>query len=125
MAIPKPTIHEVDFCSQMASAINMLVAQNPATFPFSEARVEGLGTGTSRRKRKDLRFYDRFGKLVLCGEVKLPGTREGHASIDHKLVKDAQDKAEDANVQYFFTWNVNEFALWDRSRWDVPWFDRP
>ncbi len=93
-------------------------AQNPAIFPFNEARVEGFGTGTSRRKRKDLRFYDRFGKLVLCGEVKLPGTREGHASIDQKLVKDAQDKAEDAGVQYFFTWNVNEFALWDRSKWD-------
>jgi methylase of polypeptide subunit release factors len=122
--VATPTIHEVDFCAQMASAINHLVAQNPTIYPFHEARVEGFGTGESRRKRKDLRFFDHKGKVVLCGEVKLPGTPEGQAAQNQKVMADAAAKADDAGVQFFFTWNVNEFALWDRSRWDRPWFER-
>lgn len=124
MPAANPTIHEVDFCAQMASAINQLVSLDSAIYPFQEARVEGFGSSAQRRKRKDLRFFDGQGRLILCGEVKLPGTAEGASAVHHKLVKDAADKAEDANVQYFFTWNVNEFALWDRSLWDRPWFER-
>lgn len=59
----------MDFCGQIASAANSLVSRNRGAFPFHEARVEGFGTGTSRRKRKDLRFVDLHGKVVLCGEV--------------------------------------------------------
>ncbi len=44
-AEPSPTIHEVDFCGQVASAANVLFAQDPAAFPFGDARVEGFGTG--------------------------------------------------------------------------------
>lgn len=124
MALPKPTIHEVDFCAQMADAINQIVRQDPVSYPFHDARVEGFGSGDARRKRKDLRLFDRGGKLSLCGEVKLPGTREGRSALDNKLMADAGQKADDAQVQYFFTWNVNEFALWDRSLWDRPWFER-
>ncbi|MCH8165584.1 MAG: hypothetical protein IH889_08240, partial [Planctomycetes bacterium] len=124
MTTAKPRIHEVDFCAQMAGTVNQLVALDPTTYPFTEARVEGYGTGTGRRKRKDLRFFDRHGKLLLCGEVKLPGTPEGQSAVNHKLMTDAAAKADDAGVQYFFTWNINEFALWDRSRWDVPWLER-
>ncbi|MCX7048766.1 MAG: N-6 DNA methylase [Candidatus Sumerlaeota bacterium] len=124
MAITKPTIHEVDFCSQIAGAVNQLVASDPAAYPFCEARVEGFGIGGSQKKRKDLRFYDARGKIVLCGEVKLPGTREGRSAMDHDLMTDAATKADNAGVQYFFTWNVNEFVLWDRSRWDRSWFER-
>jgi methylase of polypeptide subunit release factors len=124
MAIPKATIHEVDFCSVMASEVNQLVRQNPAAYPFHEARVEGFGSGAARRKRKDLRFFDPQGKLTLCGEVKLPGTADGQSAMQSQLVADAAAKADDAGVQYFFTWNVNEFALWDRSLWDRPWFER-
>jgi hypothetical protein len=124
VASTKPRIHEVDFCAQIASAVNNLVGQNPAIYPFHEARVEGYGTGAGRRKRKDLRFFDHNGKLVLCGEVKLPGTPEGQSAANHTLMTDAAAKADNANIQYFFTWNVNEFALWDRSRWDKPWFER-
>jgi hypothetical protein len=119
-----PTIHEVDFCAQIAGAVNHLVGQNPAIYPFHEARVEGFGKGEGRRKRKDLRFFDHNGKLVLCGEVKLPGTPEGQSAAHHAVMADAAAKADDAGVQYFFTWNVNEFALWDRSLWDRPWFER-
>lgn len=124
MATTKPTIHEVDFCAQIAGAANLLVAQSPTIYPFTEARVEGFGTGAGRRKRKDLRFFDCTGKVVLCGEVKLPGTPDGQSAINQRVMADAAAKADDAGVQYFFTWNVNEFALWDRSLWDRPWFER-
>ena len=124
MTAARPRIHEVDFCAQMAGAANALVSQNPSIYPFSEARVEGFGTGASKTKRKDLRFVDGNGRLVLCGEVKLPGTPAGRSAVDHELVTGAASKADDGGVQYFFTWNVNEFALWDRSLWDRPWFER-
>ncbi|MBM4026314.1 MAG: SAM-dependent DNA methyltransferase [Planctomycetes bacterium] len=125
MASHKPTIHEVDFCAQVASTVNVLVSQNPSLYlPFHEARVEGLGTEAGRRKRKDLRFYDCYGNLILCGEVKLPGTREGHSPYDAKLCEDAEAKASNAGIRHFFTWNVNQFVLWDRSLWDRPLLDR-
>ncbi len=118
------TIHEVDFCSQIAAAVDQLVAQNPSRYPFHTARIEGFGTGRGRRKRKDLRFLDLHGRLVLCGEVKLPGTLEGRSPYDAKLCQDAEAKANEAAVQYFFTWNVNIFVLWDRSLWDKPLHER-
>jgi methylase of polypeptide subunit release factors len=121
----KATIHEVDFCSRIASAVNVLVSQDPGAYdPLHEACVEGFGTGTQQRKRKDLRFYDPHGKLVLCGEVKLPGTLEGRSAFAEKLMQDAFTKADNATVQFFFTWNVNEFILFDRGLWDRPLIDR-
>ncbi len=124
MASTKPTIHEVDFCGQVASTVNGLITQNPGVFPFRDARVEGFGTGPGRRKRKDLRFFDRNGKVVLCGEVKLPGKPEGRSAFADKLMQDAFAKADEAGTQFFFTWNVNEFALFDRSLWERPLIDR-
>ena len=117
------TIHEVDFCGVIASAANSLFAARRDAFPFSDARVEGFGD-SARRKRKDLRFFDSNQRLVLCGEVKLPGTRDGQSPYDTDLVWDACRKADDANVQYFFTWNVNTFVLWDRSQWEKPFLER-
>jgi hypothetical protein len=124
VASQKATIHEVDFCGQVASTVNVLISQNPTMYPLGEARVEGFGKGASRRKRKDLRFFDRDGRLVLCGEVKLPGTREGRSAFADRLMQDAFAKAENAEVQFFFTWNVNEFVLFDRSLWDRPLIER-
>lgn len=124
VAPDKPAIHEVDFCAQIASTVKILVSQNPGMFPFHEARVEGYGTGASRRKRKDLRFFDAHGQLALCGEVKLPGTPEGRSPYDAKLCQDAAQKASNAGVQFFFTWNVNTFVLWDNSLWDRPLLER-
>lgn len=117
-------IHETDFCAQVASATNDIVNEDPSAFPFREARIEGYGTGASRTKRKDLRLADSTGRLVLCGEVKMPGTSAGRSPMDHELVTHAAAKADDAGTQYFFTWNVNEFALWDRSLWNRPWYER-
>ncbi len=126
MPANQPTIHEVDFCSQMASEVNMLIRQNPTAYPFREARVEGYGEGGGRRKRKDLRFYGADGKLLLCGEVKLPGTPEGRSPLADRLVQDAEAKAgnNDPPVRYFFTWNVNEFVVFDRKLFDRSLLER-
>ena len=117
-------IHETDFCAQMAAATNDIVREASSAFPFREARIEGYGTGASRAKRKDLRLADSAGRIVLCGEVKMPGTAAGRSPMDHELVTHAAAKADDAGAQYFFTWNINEFALWDRSLWNRPWYER-
>jgi hypothetical protein len=124
MAAAKAMIHEVDFCSQIASEANVLIRQNQAAYPFCEARVEGYEEGPGRRKRKDLRFYGANGKLLLCGEVKLPGTPEGRSPLADKLMQDAEAKASNAAVRYFFTWNVNEFVLFDRKLFDRPLLER-
>ncbi|MBM4026872.1 MAG: hypothetical protein FJ280_15940, partial [Planctomycetes bacterium] len=125
VASGKPAIHEVDFCGQMATAIGVLVSQNPSAYhPIHGARLEGFGTGAGRRKRQDLRFFDTAGNVILCGEVKLPGTYEGRSAFAEELMQDAFLKADNANVQFFFTWNVNEFALFDRKLWDRPLIDR-
>ena len=120
-AVGDETIHEVDFCSLVASTATALFTARPDAFPFVEARVEGFG---ALRKRHDLRFFDANGKLAICGEVKLPGMRDGQSPYDTDLVWDACRKADDAGVQYFFTWNVNTFVLWDRSQWDKPFLER-
>ncbi len=116
-------IHELDFCAEVAKAAAEIFSSQPAS-PFADARIEGFGSGPQSRQRKDLRFLDRNGRVALTGEVKLPGTVEGRSPYDGKLVRDAQAKADNADVQYFFTWNVNSFVLWDRYRQDVPLLER-
>ncbi|MGH7985080.1 MAG: N-6 DNA methylase [Candidatus Binataceae bacterium] len=116
-------IHEQDFCSEVAKWADEIFALNPAS-PFSNARIEGFGSGSQRRKRKDLRVYDKHGKVALTGEVKLPGTVEGRSPFDAALVQEAQTKADSAGARYFFTWNVNSFVLWDRYQQDRPLLDR-
>jgi len=80
-----------------------------------------MGSSRSKRARKDLRFYGPNNRVVLTGEVKMPGNTN---AFDANVVKDAGDKAEEANTQYFFTWDVNTFVLWDRSLWQKPLLDR-
>jgi hypothetical protein len=116
-------VHEADFCAQVASYANSFFVDHP-DHPLENARIEGCGAGPAQRKRKDLRFYDRSGCIALCGEVKLPGTAEGRSPYADELIQDADHKADNAGVQYFFTWNVNTLVLWDRSKWDVPLLDR-
>ena len=98
MAAAKSRIHEVDFCAQMAGSANALVSEDPSIYPFSAARGEGFGTGASKQKRKDLRSVDGVGRLVLCGEVKLPGTPAGRSAVDYKLITNAASKADDGGV---------------------------
>jgi len=115
------TINEVDFCAKIASASNSIFTALGQQSPFVEVRVEGMGSSKSSRARKDLRFYGANNRLLLTGEVKLPGNIN---AFNSELVKDAHDKAEHANVQYFFTWDVNTFVLWDRSLWQKTLLER-
>src|SRR6185312_4843413 len=116
-------IHEQDFCAEVAKWSKEFFDQNK-TSPFSDARIEGLGTGSQRRKKKDLRIYGRNAKIAITGEVKLPGTLDGRSPYAADLVQDAQTKADNSGAQYFFTWNVNTFVLWDRYKQDVPLLER-
>jgi hypothetical protein len=116
-------ISELDFCGQVAKWAEDIFRSTPGS-PFSEARIEGFGAGHQRRKRKDLRFLDKTGKIVITGETKLPGTFEGSSPYAAELVQDAQSKADNAGARYFFTWNVNSFVLWDRFQQDKPLLDR-
>ncbi len=124
MAPDQPTrIHETDFCAQIATAAEIFFANTES--PFRAASIEGFGTGASKLKRKDLRFFDlSTGRIAICGEVRLPGPGKGRSAYDMELVQNASQKAEDAGAQFFFTWDVNVFVLWDRSRWREPLLER-
>ena len=120
-AIANETINEVDFCGKIAAAAEPIFVRLQDRCPFVEARIEGMGSTTGKSKRKDLRFYGANNKILLTGEVKLPG---GASAFDSKLIEDAQQKADHANVQFFFTWDVNTFVLWDRYQQHKPLLDR-
>jgi hypothetical protein len=115
------SIAELEFCAKIAEWSNIFFADSDS--PFERASIEGTGSGSMRRKRKDLRFYDHAnGKLALTGEVRLPGAADDSPYGD--MADDAFRKADNAGVTYFFTWNVNTFVLWDRSRWEEPLLER-
>lgn len=119
--VANETIVELDFCAKIAAECGPIIEHLGERCPFAEARIEGLGSTSGKTKRKDLRFYDKAGKLLLTGEVKMPG---GPPAFDTELIEDAQRKADHANVQYFFTWDVNRFVLWDRYQQQKSLLDR-
>lgn len=112
--------HEVQFCSEVSKWADRLFESRP-DLPFGSSEIEGFSTGG--RKRQDFRVYGRGSQnrsgLALCGEVKLPGSPQGRSPFDMALVQDAFDKATTENCRYFFTWNVEHLALFDRSLWDA------
>jgi methylase of polypeptide subunit release factors len=120
MVFENPRKHEVQFCAEVSKWADHLFEVCP-TLPFGSSDIESFGRGSNQRQ--DLRFYERKdagrGRLALCGEVKLPGTAQGRSPFDVSLMQDAFDKATRENCRYFFTWNVEELALFDRSRWDA------
>jgi len=113
--------HETSFCSDVSKWSDKLFAAHPE-LPFGSSEIEGYGRGSL--KRQDFRVYERKesgrGKLVLCGEVKLPGSPQGRSPFDQRLMEDAYNKATRENCQYFFTWNVERLALFDRGTWKRP-----
>jgi hypothetical protein len=114
--------NEVAFCADVKSWTDALFSLHPE-WPFSHAKIEQYGTGNYRRS--DLRVFCKGGQTpVLAGEVKLPGTPEGRSPYDPALMQDAFDKADNIQAPYFFTWNVNTFVLFDRSKWNVPMIER-
>lgn len=108
--------NEVAFCSEVSKWSDAFFDSTPH-LPFHNSKIEQYATGSN--KRADLRFYDKTGDLLLCGEVKLPGTNDGQSAFNPAVMNDAYNKATAENCRYFFTWNVEELALFDRSRWDA------
>jgi len=102
-------LNEWTFTADVASQINLILNDKPE-LPFSKALVEERGKGS--RKRRDLTIYDREGKIVLTGEVKMPESPEGRSPYQESLVIDAHEKANRIGVEYYFTWNVNKCVLW-------------
>src|SRR5947208_9253215 len=113
--------HEISFCGRVKSWADELFREH-LELPFKRVEIEE--TLRKTRKRSDLRIYDRGNKLVLAGEVKLPGTPEGRDPYHHALVEDAYRKADQAQAQFFFTWNVNKLVLFDRSLWDKSLYEK-
>ncbi len=113
--------HEVTFCSRVAGWANALFAQHPE-WPFRRAEIEE--SKAIRRKRSDLRIYGTANRLVLAGEVKMPGTPEGRNPYNSDLLEDAAQKADNAGAEFFFTWNVNLLVLFDRKKWHLPLYER-
>ncbi len=115
-------MHELEFCAEVKSFCDELFGSRQE-WPFGEAKIEQYGTGNYRRS--DLRIFLKGSKTpFLCGEVKLPGTPEGRSPYDASLVQDSFEKADNVQCPYFFTWNVNCFVLFDRSKWNVPIINR-
>jgi hypothetical protein len=113
--------HEVSFCADVSKWADAWF-QDHDDLPFGDSDIESFAKGSN--KRSDLRFYERKsgnrGKLLLMGEVKLPGTPLGRSAFDPALLQDSYNKATAENCRYFFTWNVEELAMFDRSIWDAP-----
>ena len=114
--------NEVAFCGDVKSWADALFDARD-DWPFTHAKIEQYGSGNNRRS--DLRIFRKgSGTPILTGEVKLPGTLEGRSPYDPALMQDAFNKADNIQAPYFFTWNVNTFVLFDRSKWNVPMIER-
>jgi len=105
-------MNEWEFTGEAASWINERIHSNPQ-LPFSGARTEQRGQGSL--KRRDLTLLDKSKIPVLTGEVKLPYAKDGSTPYNDTVVTDARSKALRAGARFFFTWNVNEFVLWETT----------
>ena len=114
-------VHEVSFCARVKSWAEALFARKPA---LRFKRVEIEESTAKSRKRSDLRVYDAKGNLRLAGEVKLPGTPDGRNAFAFPLINDSATKASNAGAEFFFTWNVNQFVLFDAKLWQKPSSER-
>ena len=101
--------NEWEFVADCATQITLLCQQNPA-LPFERASVESQAKTSAQRR--DLTLWDRTGQRVITGEVRLPDHKDGNTPYLDSLVRDAQKKADEAGVEYYFTWNVNRCVLW-------------
>jgi hypothetical protein len=113
--------HEVTFCSRVSKWADSIFEKNPA---LSFKRTEIEESKGIKRKRSDLRVHGANSKLILAGEVKLPGTAEGRNAYNSALVEDSYQKASNAGAEFFFTWNVNKFVLFDSKKWHLPIMER-
>ena len=114
-------ITEWEFTADAASWINEILVKSPR-LPFSRAKCEQRGSGSA--KRRDLTLLDKNQAVCLTGEVKLPFQKDGGSPYNEAVVQDARQKAQRAGVRFFFTWNVNEFVLWETDSAEAPLKDR-
>ena len=98
--------NEWEFVADCATQITLLCSKR-SDLPFERASVESQSKGFAQRR--DLTLWNREGEKVLTGEVRLPD----HPQATHgEMVRDAQQKADEAGAEYYFTWNVNSCILW-------------
>ena len=114
-------MNELEFTNEVSNWINAIISQSPG-LPFSRAKCEQHKKGSL--KRRDLTLLDRDRRVVLTGEVKLPYQKDGGSPYNTSLVNDARRKATEAGSPSFFTWNVNEFVLWDTDSSSAPVLQR-
>ena len=114
-------INEWEFTADVASWINEILVKS-TRLPFSRAKCEQRGSDSA--KRRDLTLLDKDKRAVLTGEVKLPYQKDGGSPYNEAVVQDARRKARIAGVRFFFTWNVNEFVLWETDSAEAPLKDR-
>jgi hypothetical protein len=114
-------MNEWEFTAEVASWINEIIAQNPA-LPFYRAKCEQHKKGS--QKRRDITLLDKNQRIVLTGEVKLPYQKDGGSPYNTMVVNDARRKAVQAGTSFFFTWNVNEFVLWETVQTKTSWLEQ-
>jgi len=114
-------MNEWEFTADVASWINKILGTK-RDLPFSRAKCEQTGRGS--RKRRDLTLLDRNKRIVLTGEIKLPYAKDGGSPYNSTVVADARRKAARAKTDFFFTWNVNQFVLWQTKPARTPWIEQ-
>ena len=114
-------MNEWEFTAEVAGWISETLQKNPS-LPFYGAKCEQQGKGSL--KRRDLTLLDNNRKAVLTGEVKLPYAKDGTSPYNDSVVRDARSKAQRAGSKFFFTWNVNEFVLWETVPDKIIWQDQ-
>ena len=111
-------MNEWEFTAEVSNWINETLMKIPS-LPFYRAKCEQSGTGS--RKRRDLTLWDKDRRIILTGEVKLPYRHDGGSPYNTAVVNDARSKALKAGSPFFFTWNVNEFVLWETETAKSTW----
>ncbi len=105
-------MNEWEFTAEVASWINILLSKDHS-LPFSSAKCEQRSRGS--QKRRDLTLLDKSNRVCLTGEIKLPYRKDGGSPFVQSVIDDARKKAARAKSEFFFTWNVNECALWETT----------
>ncbi len=103
-------MHEVQFTNRVTQWIAIILDGYPS-LPFAHPDIERKKKGS--QKRSDITLENKSGRVVLAGEVKLPYQKDGQSPYNDEVVADARKKAKSYEAPYFFTWNVNEFLLWE------------
>ncbi|GAI98272.1 unnamed protein product, partial [marine sediment metagenome] len=114
-------MNEWEFTVDVASWINEIIAKD-SSLPFSRAKCEQTTKGSL--KRRDLTLLDADQVKVLTGEVRFPYRKDGGSPYSDGLTRDARIKARRARAPFFFTWNVNEFVLWETTPSKTSWVNQ-